>query len=96
MMQMFQEKELAQAKAVADAAKKAGVKHVVWSTLEHTPSHGAGESIPAIEMNGEPQKVPHMDAKGMAYAYFQEIRVPTTCLWTSLKKRELYLLGHGA
>src|SRR6185436_14449702 len=30
------EKEKAQAKNVADAAKAAGVKHVIWSTLEDT------------------------------------------------------------
>src|SRR6058998_3580329 len=30
------EKETAQAKNIADAAKAAGVKHVIWSTLEDT------------------------------------------------------------
>src|SRR5688500_12448879 len=30
------EKEKAQAKNIADAAKAAGVKHVIWSTLEDT------------------------------------------------------------
>src|SRR4051794_38422232 len=30
------EKELAQARAMAEAAKDAGMKHVVWSTLEDT------------------------------------------------------------
>lgn len=30
------EKELAQAKSMAEAAKHAGLKHVIWSTLEDT------------------------------------------------------------
>jgi hypothetical protein len=41
---------------MADAAKSAGVKHVVWSTLENTPEFGATDSIPSIDLDGKAYK----------------------------------------
>ena len=57
------EKELAHAKAMADAAKDAGVKHVVWSTLEDTRKWVplSDDRMPTLM---EKYKVPHFDAKG--------------------------------
>jgi hypothetical protein len=59
--------ELAQAAAAARAAKDAGLRHVVWSTLEDTRPHfeRLGSDVPTV-MDG--YKVPHFDAKGEAIA----------------------------
>ena len=76
------EKELAQAHTMAEAAAKAGVKHVIWSTLEDTREFvtpGSGR-MPVL---GGKYNVPHFDAKGEANRAFTERRVPTTLLYTS-------------
>lgn len=57
--------EIAQGKLVADACKKAGVKHVVYSGLEVVK-----------EIIGTPCL--HFDAKGMVERYLDEIGVPNT------------------
>ena len=67
---------------MAQAAKEAGVRHVIWSTLEDTR-----QSIPLSD-NRMPTlmgkyKVPHFDAKGEADAIFTELGVPTTFLVAS-------------
>src|SRR5262245_37276797 len=56
------EKEKAQAKNVADAAKAAGVKHVIWSTLEDTRKlmQPDDKRMPFLQ---EKYRVPHFDAK---------------------------------
>ena len=76
------EKEKAQARNLAQAAAKAGVKHAIWSTLEDTrefvPLHD--ERMPTLMQH---YKVPHFDAKGEANAYFTAAGVPTTFLLTS-------------
>lgn len=76
------EKEKAQARNLADAAKKAGVAHVIWSTLEDTRKWVplSDDRMPTLM---EEYKVPHFDAKGEADAYFTEAGVPTTFLLTS-------------
>lgn len=76
------EKELSQARNMAQAAKDAKVDHVIWSTLEDTR-----KSIPLSDdrmptLMGK-YKVPHLDAKGEANAFFTELDVPTTFLITS-------------
>ena len=54
------ERELAQARAMAQAAKAAGVAHVVWSTLEDTRGFLApGTAMPVL---GGRYNVPHFDA----------------------------------
>jgi len=76
------EKEKAQARKMARAAAKAGVKHAIWSTLEDTrqfiPLDDA--RMPTLMQH---YKVPHFDAKGEANAYFTQAGVPTTFLLTS-------------
>lgn len=76
------EKEIQQARNMAEAAKRAGVKHVVWSTLEDTRQWVplSDDRMPTLQ--GE-YKVPHFDAKGAANASFTELGVPTTFLYTS-------------
>ena len=88
------EKELAEARAMAQAAKHAAVNHVIWSTLEDTR-----KSIPLSD-NRMPTlmgryKVPHFDAKGEANAVFTELGLPTTFLLTSFYWENLIYFGMG-
>jgi uncharacterized protein YbjT (DUF2867 family) len=84
------EKEKAQAKNIADAAKAAGVKHVIWSTLEDTRKLMAADDK-RMPMLQEKYRVPHFDAKAEADAYFAGL--PATMLVTSFYWDNLYLFG---
>ncbi len=74
------ERELVQAANIARAALSAGIKHVIWSTLEDTRKFIplADTRMPTLMQR---YKVPHFDAKGEADALFKDL--PTTCLRTS-------------
>jgi uncharacterized protein YbjT (DUF2867 family) len=86
------EKELAQAATLADAAAKAGVKHVVWSTLEDTRAFfPLGSRMPVLLGK---YNVPHFDAKGEANKLFTG-RVPTTLVNTSFYWDNLIHFGMG-
>jgi len=76
------ERELAQAAAMAQAAKDAGVAHVIWSTLEDARLWVPLESEQMPTLMGQ-YKVPHFDAKGQANTAFTGRNVPTTFLLTS-------------
>src|SRR5215467_11952073 len=84
------EKEKAQAKNIAEAAKAAGVKHVIWSTLEDTRKlmKPDDKRMPFLQ---EKYRVPHFDAKAEADAYFSGL--PVTYLVTSFYWDNLYLFG---
>src|SRR5438552_224918 len=84
------EKEKAQAKNIAEAAKAAGVKHIVWSTLEDTRKlmKPDDKRMPMLQ---EKYRVPHFDAKAEANAYFQGL--PVTYLVTSFYWDNLYLFS---
>jgi len=84
------EKEKAQAKNVAEAAKAAGVKHVIWSTLED-PRKLMSADDKRMPMLQEKYRVPHFDAKAEANQYFSG--VPTTYLVTSFYWDNLYSFG---
>jgi uncharacterized protein YbjT (DUF2867 family) len=71
------EREVAQASAMAAAAKDSGVSHVVWSTLEDTRRR-IPVSDPRLPTLKEKYKVPHFDGKGEADPAFA--KVPTTYL----------------
>ena len=88
------EKELAQAKALAQAAKSAGIAHAIWSTLEDTRKLVPIDDprMPTIQ---EKYKVPHFDAKGEANHYFVDAGVPTTMLQTSFYWDNLVTFGMG-
>ena len=88
------EKEQAQARAMAQAAKDAGVKHVVWSTLEDTRKWVKVEDPRMPTLLGR-YKVPHFDAKGESDAFFTELGVPTTFLLTSFYWDNLIHFGMG-
>jgi len=88
------EKELAQANNMAKAAKAAGVKHVIWSTLEDTRKKvPLGDNRMPTLM--EKYKVPHFDAKGQADDIFRETGVPTTFLATSFYWDNFIHFGMG-
>ena len=84
------DREKAQAKNLADAAKTAGVKHVIWSTLEDTRKlmSPSDTRMPMLQKN---YRVPHFDAKAEADAYFQGL--PVTFLVTSFYWDNLYMFG---
>jgi uncharacterized protein YbjT (DUF2867 family) len=85
--------ELDQAATAAQAAKDAGLRHVVWSTLEDTRPHFThlGTELPTLL---DAYKVPHFDAKGEANALFTQLGVPTTFLETTMYY-EAFLSGQG-
>jgi uncharacterized protein YbjT (DUF2867 family) len=78
---MDPEREIAEAHTLADAAKAADVKHVIWSTLEDTRKWVPLDSdqMPTIH---DHYKVPHFDTKGESNRFFYN-RVPTVFLLTS-------------
>ncbi len=88
------EKEGAQVKAMAQAAKAAGLQHVIWSTLEDTRKWIplSDDRMPTLM---DKYKVPHFDAKGEADKVFEELGVPTTWLLTSFYWDNLIYFGMG-
>ena len=76
------DKEIAQVGGMARAAKRAGVKHVIWSTLEDTRKLVSLDDDRMPTLGGK-YKVPHFDGKGEANQIFTDLGVPTTFLHTS-------------
>jgi uncharacterized protein YbjT (DUF2867 family) len=88
------EKEQAEARNMAAAAKRAGVKHVIWSTLEDTRKWVplSDERMPTLMGK---YKVPHFDAKGGIDHVFTDLGVPTTFLLTSFYWDNFIFFGMG-
>ena len=88
------EKEIAQARNMAAAAKHANVQHIIWSTLEDTRQWVAldDERMPTLM---EKYKVPHYDGKGEADKVFADAGVPTTWLLTSFYWDNFIYFGSG-
>jgi len=91
---MSPEKELKQAETLAEAAKRAGVAHVIWSTLEDTRRFlpADGKRMPVLMGT---YNVPHFDAKGEANRFFTERGLPVTLLHTSFYWDNLTHAGIG-
>ncbi len=91
---MSPDRELTQAAHIAAAADDAGVKHVVWSTLEDTRQFIPldDDRLPTLM---ERFKVPHFDAKGEADALFRDRSFATTFLYTSFYWDNLIGFGMG-
>ena len=87
-------KEKEHAKAMAEAAKHAGVEHVIWSTLEDTRQWVplSDDRMPTLM---DKYKVPHFDAKGEANSYFTDLDLPVTLLNTSFYWENLIYFGMG-
>jgi uncharacterized protein YbjT (DUF2867 family) len=88
------EREKAEARSMAQAARAVGLSHAIWSTLEDTRRWVplADDRMPTLM--GQ-YKVPHFDAKGESNAYFTELGVPTTFLFTSFYWDNLIHFGMG-
>jgi uncharacterized protein YbjT (DUF2867 family) len=88
------DREKAQALAMAQAAKDANVKHVIWSTFEDTRKWVplADDRMPTLQGK---YKVPHFDAKAEADPYFTQLGLPTTFLLTSFYWDNLIHFGMG-
>jgi len=88
------EKEITQIGNLARAAKRAGVHHVIWSTLEDTRRWVPldDDRMPTLQGN---YKVPHFDSKGSSDALFTEAGVPTTFLLTSFYWDNFIHFGMG-
>ena len=88
------EQEMAQAKALAEAARDAGIKHVIWSTLEDTRKWVplSDNRMPTLM---DKYKVPHFDAKGEANSFFTGLGLPVTLLNTSFYWDNLIYFGMG-
>jgi uncharacterized protein YbjT (DUF2867 family) len=88
------EKELAQAAGMAQAAKTAGLQHVIWSTLEDTRRWVPLSDNRMPTLMGK-YKVPHFDAKGEADHFFTDAGLPVTLLATSFFWDNFLSLGMG-
>ena len=88
------EQEAEQVRTMADAAKDAGVEHIIWSTLEDTRRWVpvSDDRMPTLMEN---YKVPHFDAKGEADQIFRDLGLPTTFLLTCYYWENLIHFGMG-
>ncbi len=91
---MSPEREVANAKALATAAKAAGVQHAIWSTLEDVRKFVplSDNRMPTIQGK---YKCPHFDAKGESNHFFTDLGVPVTFLQTTFYWDNLIFFGLG-
>jgi len=88
------EKEIAEARAMAEAAKHARLQHVIWSTLEDT-RRWVPLSDTRMPTLGGKYKVPHFDGKGEADKIFTDAGLPATFLLTSFYWDNFIYFGSG-
>ncbi len=91
---MSAEREIAEARLMAQAAKHAGLQHVIWSTFEDTRKLVPLSDNRMPTLQGK-YKVAHFDGKAEANAAFIELGVPTTFLLTSFYWENLIYGGAG-
>ncbi len=88
------DKEITQAQNMASAAKQAGVKHLIWSTLEDVREFYPLSDTRMPTIDGK-WKVPHFDGKGASDRFFTESGVPTTFLMASFYWENFIYFGAG-
>jgi uncharacterized protein YbjT (DUF2867 family) len=88
------EREGTQATAMARASRKAGVQHVIWSTLEDTRKWVPLDDARLPTLQGK-YKVPHFDGKGAADHVFTDEAVPTTYLLAAFYWENFLYFGMG-
>ena len=88
------EKEMAHAKALAEAASYAKIKHVIWSTLDDTRKWIPLSDDRMPTLKGK-YKVPHFDAKGESNHFFTDLGLPVTLLNTSFYWDNFIYFGLG-
>lgn len=89
---MDADREIQQAKNLADAASASGVEHIVWSTLEDTREWVPLESDQMPTLGGR-FKCPHFDTKGGSDKFFDPAK--TTFLLTSFYWDNFIHFGMG-
>ena len=87
-------REYDEARNLAQASRRAGLQHVIWSTLEDTRRWMSLDDPRMPTLQGK-YKVPHYDVKGEANALFTGLGVPTTMLQTSFYWDNLIHFGSG-
>jgi uncharacterized protein YbjT (DUF2867 family) len=87
------EAEFEQGKNLGDAALAAGVKHCVFSSLEHTDKilEEGTTQLPLIRGH----RVPHFDSKGLTMEYYIAINLPVTEYLTSFYFENFIKFGMG-
>lgn len=88
------ERETQQAINMAEAAKAADLRHVIWSTLEDSRKWVPLTDTRMPTLMGK-YKVPHFDAKADANQRFTDLGVPVTLLLTSFYWDNLIGFGMG-
>ena len=88
------EREMTEARMMAELAKETGLKHVIWSTLEDTRKWVPLDDNRMPTLQGK-YKVPHFDGKGESDEYFRQAGVPTTFLLTSFYWDNFINFGMG-
>src|SRR3954452_25317560 len=88
------EREVTQARNMAQAAKAAGLQHVIWSTLEDTRKWVPLNDDRMPTLHGK-YKVPHFDGKDESERFFTDAGVPTTFLLTSFYWDNFIHFGMG-
>jgi uncharacterized protein YbjT (DUF2867 family) len=88
------DREKAEVRSMAAAAKATNLRHVIWSTLEDSRQWIplTDDRMPTLMGS---YKVPHFDAKGESNARFTEAQVPTTFLLTSFYWENFIYFGMG-
>ncbi|TVY07749.1 NmrA/HSCARG family protein [Paenibacillus cremeus] len=88
------QKEFEHVQIMAEAAQKAGIQHLIWSTLEDSRKWVplSDNRMPTLL---EKYKVPHFDAKGEADRFFITAGVPTTFLLASYYWENMIYFGMG-
>jgi uncharacterized protein YbjT (DUF2867 family) len=88
------EKEMEEAKNMAEAAKESGLKHVIWSTLEDVRKWVPIDDDRIPTLHGK-YKVPHFDGKGASDHFFLDAGVPVTFMLASYYWENLIYFGMG-
>jgi uncharacterized protein YbjT (DUF2867 family) len=88
------EKEMQEVRNMAEAAKEAGLKHAIWSTLEDVRKFIPLSDDRMPTLHGK-YKVPHFDAKGESDQFFTDAGVPTTFLLTTYYWENMIYFGMG-
>jgi uncharacterized protein YbjT (DUF2867 family) len=88
------EREGTQAAAMARASRKAGVQHVVWSTLEDTRTWVPLDDRRMPTLQGQ-YKVPHFDSKGQMDRVFAAEAAPTSYVLAAFYWENFIFFGMG-
>ena len=87
------QKETAQAANLAGASKKAGVRHVIWSTSQDSREWVSPQGHPLLPSSPDGYLVPHWDGKAQGNHFFTDVGVPTTFLLPPMFWENLFMPG---